>query len=430
MQSDYHLQDLVFQTRELVVYRAFHKDGTPHAIIRLKFSDEILENLQKQDRFKKGLDELYNLHHSSLRPVVDGGLDSVDGNPWLAARWWEGTILSESEITQSEINRLRTQAEDLISALGYRAGALCFTPFEIVTATASDGQTVHTFSIDYFQWFRDWAIGYPPGEKNDPEQALNQLINSLTPAPRTSPLLAPPQTPAKPVEPSPSPAPLSLPIPKSSPLKPLALIGILLILIGSGIWWINRKPADSHPSQTLSADTNPTPETPQKPTSSPPHLTAISPKVEKPNASPQPKPETTITAAPRPEFEGEIYDIERPDDIITNQPIKDLYTLEDEEELRNMSRAIVSVQATVANFTKTKTGSSLYLVFHEEGPGFRAGVSAKKAEEGLDEDYLRSFVGKEIIVTGEVSVFEKASGGKGTRLVIRFSKKSDLKLVE
>lgn len=497
--SDFQIEDLVFQTRELVVYRASHKDGTPHAIIRLMFSDEILENLQKQDRFQNGLNELLKLRHSSLRPVVDGGLDPIDGHPWLAARWWEGTILSKSEITQGEIDRLRTQAEDLISTLRDRAGALNFTPFEIVTATASDGQTVHTFSIDYFQWFRDWAIGYPPGEKNDPEHALDQLINSLTPAPRTSPLLAPPKTTAvKPAEPSPSPAPLSLPIPKSSPLKPLAFMATLLLLIGGGIWWINRKPADSTPSQTPLAVTNPTPNPPKKPKVPPPKPTALAPKVEKPKDSPKSEPATQITATPRPEFAGEIDDVEAnqesalkenvgkwivlngevsaikdntlsfdhsslqarlpegaptikvgqllnitgllkstslleiqsPDDLIVNLPVKDVYTLEDEEQLRKMSRSIVSVQATVADFTKTKTGSSLYLVFHEEGPGFRAGVSAKKAEDGLDEDYLRSFVGKEIIVTGEISVFENASGGKGKRLVIRFSKKSDIKVVE
>ncbi|MEJ6581822.1 MAG: hypothetical protein QNL33_04845 [Akkermansiaceae bacterium] len=513
MQADYQIEDIVFQTRELVVYRAFHKDGTPHAVVRFKFSDEILENLQKQDRFQNALDELILLRHSSLRPVVDGGLDSIDGQAWLAALWWEGSLLSDSEITQDLIDRLRVQAEDLISALGYRSGALCFTPSEIVTTTASDGQTVHTFAIDYHHWFRDWATGYPPGERNDPHQALDQLIKSLTPlqpspAAKPATILATPKTPAHPIaNPERTPAsvpsaPLSLPIPKSSPLKPLALIGALLLLISGGIWFINKKPAVTTPSDAPDAQTKPTPEKPKKPSTSPPKITptttASTPKPAKPKPSPEPKPVPEITAAPRPEFAGEIYDveaskkseinenigkwivlngeisevsddtlsfkdsalqaklpddapaittgqivnitgllksatlleIERPDDIIVNQPIKEIYTLDDEEQLRGMSRAIVSVQATVTDFTKTKSGSSLYLVFHEEGPGFRAAVSAKKAEEGLDEEYLRSFVGKEIIVTGEVSVFENASGGRGKRLVIRFSKKAEIKLVK
>ncbi len=494
MQSDYQIEDLVFQTREIVVYRAIHKNGSPHAIIRLKFSDEILENLQTQDRFQKGLNELQLLQHSCLRPVVDGGLDSVDGIPWLAARWWEGTLLSESNLTQSEINLLHTQAQDLITFLGHRAGALCFKPLEIVTTTASDGTTLHTFSIDYFSWFRDWAIGYPPGEKNDPHHDLDQLITSLTPAP---------QSPPKPIiqQTTIPQAPLSLPFPKTSPLKPLALIGTLLLLIGGGIWFINKKPAGTTSQKTPVTATPPAPETPKKPKASPPETTpkatASAPKPEKPKISPEPKPAASITEAPRPEFAGEIYDleandesdlnknvgkwivlkgeisgisndtlsfkdsalqaklpneapaitagqivnitgllksatllqIEHADDIVANQPIKDIYTLEDEEQLRGMSRSIVSVQATVSEFTKTKTGSSLYLVFHEEGPGFRAGVSTKKAEEGLDEEFLRTFIGKEIIVTGEVSTFEKASGGRGNRLVIRFSKKSDIKVL-
>lgn len=490
MQSDYQIEDLVFQTREIVVYRAIHKNGIPHAIIRLKFSDEILENLQKQDRFQKGLNELQILQHSCLRPVVDGGLDSVDGIPWLAARWWEGTLLSESNLTQSEINLLHTQAQDLITFLGHRAGALCFKPLEIVITTASDGTTLHTFSIDYFSWFRDWAIGYPPGEKNDPHQDLDQLINSLTPAPQSPPKPTFPQT----TLPQ---APLSLPLPKTSPFKPLALIAILLLLISSGIWFINRKPGDPAPSDPIATDTPPAPESTNPKISTPPKTTSSTPKVETPKPAPKAKPIAQATSTPRPEFAGEIYDvdagnlddlkknvgkwialngevsaitgnslsfekstvlatlppdapaievgqslnitgflkstsileIERSDDIIVNQPIKNVYTLDDEEQLRGMSRSIVSVQATVTDFTKTKTGSSLYLVFHEEGPGFRAGVSTKKAEEGLDEEFLRTFIGKEIIVTGEVSTFEKASGGKGNRLVIRFSKKSDIKVV-
>ncbi|YCM42348.1 hypothetical protein V2O64_13645 [Verrucomicrobiaceae bacterium 227] len=492
VQSNYRIEDLVFQTRELVVYRAQHRDGTPHALIRLNFSAEICENLQKQDRFQKGLDQLLILRHPSLRPVVDGGLDSIDAHPWLATQWFEGPLLSELEMTQADLDHLRAQAEDLINALGYRAGALCFTPTEIVTTTASDGQALHTFAIDYFSWFRDWAIGYPPGEKNNPHQALDQLLQSLPPsqpAPAPSLLLAPPSS--QPATPESSPAPLSLPIPKSSPLKALALIGSLLLLIGGGIWWINQQAPASPPPETALAAIPPKENKP-----SPPKITPDLPKTEEPKTSPLPEPTPKTTSTSRPEFAGEIIDVEAdqendlrenvghwivlngevskisdetlsfknsslqaklpantpaievgqvlnltgllksvsllevelPDDIIINQAFKDNYTLEDEEQLRGMNRSIVSVQGSVADFTRTE--NSLYLVFHEKGPGFRAVVRAKKAEDGLDEDYLRTFIGKEINVTGEISIFENASGGKGKRLLIEFTKKSDLELIE
>ncbi|MGC6465970.1 MAG: hypothetical protein ACON5N_10320 [Akkermansiaceae bacterium] len=122
--------------------------------------------------------------------------------------------------------------------------------------------------------------------------------------------------------------------------------------------------------------------------------------------------------------------VETPEDIHDGSTRNAVYTVEDEEKLRNMNKSFVTLRAKITDFTKTKTGSTLYLVFHEEGPGFRAGISPSRAEDDIDEEFLRSFVGKEIIIKGTVSTFEQAAGGRGKRLVIRFTKKSDIALAD
>ncbi|MGC6567924.1 MAG: hypothetical protein ACON38_20215 [Akkermansiaceae bacterium] len=296
--SDYQIEDLVFQTRELVLYRAQHHCGIPHAIIRLKFSDEVLANLQAQDRFQKGLEELQLLGHPNLRRVVDGGLDPVDGHPWIATKWVEGSTLSQVQITTDEVESLRKQAQDLIASLGYRSGALAFSADEVVVADAHHGKPRYTFAIDFFSWFRDWAIGYPPGEKNNPHHFLETLIRSLKPiepAPPENPAAAssapgipkanvptmlvtsklPPQTykpkqkaaPAAsappPVTPQPG-TPVALPPAGNKLLIPGLLIVSMLLLIEGGIFWINSRA----PEETVTPDNVASTETPDS--SSPP----------------------------------------------------------------------------------------------------------------------------------------------------------------
>lgn len=527
MQSDYQIEDLVFQNNELVLYRAHDRSGIPFAIRRLKFSEEVLENLQKQDRFQHGLEQLLLLDNPNLRKTVDGGLDPIDGHPWVATKWIEGTTLSETAITKEGIESLRKQALDLIADLDYRAGALAFNSSNVVVANAHQGQARYTFAIDFFSWFRDWSIGYPPGERNNPHNALEALISSLKPtepeqkkpqnqSPRanvptmlvTSTLPAQtftpkdestPNAPTPQVAPAPQETPVRLAPPQTSILKPALLIGSLVLLIVAGVLWINsRAPQSPNTTADQQEDTNENPSSSN--TSSPNLQTPDTPPTNGDETPPTPGTVTTSSKSPpaRPEFAGEMLDIdasdkelleesagqwivlvgttskttkgglsfenalvkaqlpedspgidsgrnvkitgylknssqlvvETPEDLVVARSQKTIYTIDDEEKLRNMNKARITLRATVRDYTQTKTGSTLYLVFHEDGPGFRAGISPSKSRDKIDEEFLRSFVGKEILLNGTVTTFERATGGRGNRLVIRFTKKSDIKLAD
>ncbi|MDG1070109.1 MAG: hypothetical protein P8P32_00750, partial [Akkermansiaceae bacterium] len=129
MQSDYHIEDLVYQTGDLVVFRTRNKKGVAHAVSRIKFPDEILSGLEGE-RFQEAYDELLTFDQPGIRNVIDGGQDPIDQFPWVATKWSEGSILSkkfeEGPLEEEELQRIRSSAEALIEKLGDRAAALSF----------------------------------------------------------------------------------------------------------------------------------------------------------------------------------------------------------------------------------------------------------------------------------------------------------------
>ena len=122
--------------------------------------------------------------------------------------------------------------------------------------------------------------------------------------------------------------------------------------------------------------------------------------------------------------------IEKKGDISGLTSEKTIYTLKDESLLRTMEDQKVTVRAQVKGYTESDSGNTLYLVFKEEGAGFRAGISPEKTGSSTNKEYLRQFIYKEVLVTGRVSTFEKAKGKSGKRLVIRFRNRADIRLAK
>ena len=162
----------------MVVYRARGRNGFRYSVARLLFSQAVLRNLTDVV-FKAALGELKRLKHSSLRSVVDGGIDEVDGMPWVVQISWDGDILEDrinkGVFFKSDAERLTENGQSLIEALGHRSGALSFRARDVVLTTGRDGQPIETFNIDLQRWFLDWAMGLPPGFGRNPEEDLNRL---------------------------------------------------------------------------------------------------------------------------------------------------------------------------------------------------------------------------------------------------------------
>lgn len=185
MTDDFRIEDLLFQSEKRVVFRAIGQDNIPCTITRLKYSREILDKLSRT-RFARSLVELKGHSVQCLRPVIGGGLDPVDHAPWIATVIWDGVSLQErlekGEITPEVCCRVETNVRATIQALGLEAGDLSFDPRDIVATVAEDGQTVESFTVDYYKWFYDWATGKAVGSRRDPEEELSKLLDVLDPS--------------------------------------------------------------------------------------------------------------------------------------------------------------------------------------------------------------------------------------------------------
>ena len=230
MQTEYHIEDLVHQNETLVVYRVMTRDQVPLALVRLKYEAEIIEKLSG-GAFEGGLAQLMQLNHNCLRPIVNGGLDPVDGFPWIVARWWDGIVLSDRvrdfDLTAEECYRIQGHANSLIEALGPVAGTVAFTPGSIVIC--GDGeQTIDTFSIDYHSWFAAFAEGIHPADLVDVQvkyKALTTYLRrqaGLSSTPLVSAVEAPSIQPEQ-----------SIILPSASNSSSLKILPILALLLGA-----------------------------------------------------------------------------------------------------------------------------------------------------------------------------------------------------
>ncbi|MDB4652941.1 hypothetical protein OAE39_01565 [Akkermansiaceae bacterium] len=171
------------------------------------------------------------LNHNCLRPIVNGGLDPVDGFPWIVARWWDGIVLSDRvrdfDLTAEECYRIQGHANSLIEALGPVAGTVAFTPGSIVIC--GDGeQTIDTFSIDYHSWFAAFAEGIHPADLVDVQvkyKALTTYLRrqaGLSSTPLVSAVEAPSIQPEQ-----------SIILPSASNSSSLKILPILALLLGA-----------------------------------------------------------------------------------------------------------------------------------------------------------------------------------------------------
>ena len=255
MELDYAIEEMLLQSPNQVVYKARGRNGFRYAISRFIFTKSILANL-KEACFDSALKELKRLNHGCLRPVIDGGLDEIDGMPWVARVWWDGEYLDDRMnsgiLTPPDIQRLADHGQALIDALGDRASAISFRARDVILTNGRGGHPVETFNIDVQSWFLDWAMGVPPGGNKNARTELSNLVTEaensevipmmpeadggphyrqlmttpappptqalvmVAPAPPPTQALVPHPAPSQPLVPAPTPSQLLVPAPTAS----------------------------------------------------------------------------------------------------------------------------------------------------------------------------------------------------------------------
>jgi len=450
MQTDYHIEDLVYQTGDHVVYRARDKNDVLHAVTRIKFPFEILSGLEG-GIFQEAYEELLTFKHPGIRTVIDGGQDPVDQFPWVATKWSDGASvrkkLEEGPLAEEELQRIRTSAEAIIEKFGPRAAAVSFRAPSIISFEPSDGTPVDTFAIDYFAWFRDWALGLPPGGGRDPGKELDNMMESLvhlTPsinAPVLQTIAKPeplsPKTPLTPTTPA-SHTPVKLPSNSGGGgFKAVLVIILLSGLVGGGLWWIKNQPPKADPQVTASIEKKK-----DKPGEPAKIITEV-PDEAPPETikKPEPPPVLVRPTGPRRPSVGEILEVESNNQTSLNRFAGKWVFVNGEVESMDGSQIIYlkdsALKVTLKRGAVTlDPGTKVTLVgilkspSHLEVPDNTDVEIHEKIEilpprdvYGLkDEEQLREMNGKKATVSGKVVGFKTSNKGKTYYLLLKETK--------
>jgi hypothetical protein len=156
----YEILDILAQDASGVVFHAEERD-TGRSVVLRRFFPYGPEGggLQEAERaaYMAALDRVKQLHYPTLRTIIDGGCDPVDGMPFLVTEWVEGQRLSEllktrplsPGSTKALISHAIEASKELTQAFGEEAVWVETAPESIVLPV--EGEMV-TFWICPMKW--------------------------------------------------------------------------------------------------------------------------------------------------------------------------------------------------------------------------------------------------------------------------------------
>ena len=155
MAGRYEILDILAQDASGVVFHAEERD-TGRSVVLRRFFPYGPEGggLQEAERaaYMAALDRVKELRYPTLRTIIDGGCDPVDGMPFLVTEWVEGQRLSEllktrplsPGSTKALISHAIEASKELTRAFGEEALWVEAAPESVVLP--ADGEVV-TFWI-------------------------------------------------------------------------------------------------------------------------------------------------------------------------------------------------------------------------------------------------------------------------------------------
>ena len=402
MPSDYHIEDLVFQNDQLVVYRVRTVDGSILSLIRLCYEDGIIARL-KSGRFDKALQELKSHTHYSPHPVITGGLDPVDSYPWLLISWQESESLQEpdsiSTFSEDYHEWFRSAASDL---------SLSVTPS---TPTLSPLPTQSSFPSKSLLLISTLIIGISGSawflsQKKDPvSETASQTLETKA---STSPV-------AQTIEKKQAPAPLEKnERPFIQHIKKIKAHDVSAIEANLEKWvalsgTISRIGESGElifTNSTVNAE-----------------LLDLAPTA----AQGLVNKEVTLTGWLR---SSALMEIEELDDLEIQTPPaeQEIFTVSDELYLRKMKGELITLEAQIVGVSTSASKKTLYLLLHKEAPPFSINILRSRLKSGLTSKFLHSLVDKKVHYQGKIGI---GSGkGKSKRLSISISKRAQITIVK
>ena len=96
--SRFEILDILAQDEQGVVFHALSKEDGSEVVLRRFFpfgADGGGREGEEQKVYLAAIERLKTVEHPTLRRVLDGGADPVDGMPFLVTEWIEGRPLAE-----------------------------------------------------------------------------------------------------------------------------------------------------------------------------------------------------------------------------------------------------------------------------------------------------------------------------------------------
>lgn len=181
MQGRFRLDEMVHQDEMGVVFRGWDvQRAQPVALRRFFLPESLLAKLAEvsdgRSLYSRGIETLQGLVAPKLRRVIGGGLDEVDGIPYIVTEWWPGRSLREelevAELGEGEQRRFLEQAESLLSALPEEVRELVsWREEEIVVERTGRGEVLYSFRICPRKFFSQLAGRPLAGRSCDPAVA-------------------------------------------------------------------------------------------------------------------------------------------------------------------------------------------------------------------------------------------------------------------
>ena len=157
----YEILDILAQDKGGVVFHAEERESGRSVVLRRFFPyGPDGGGLQEAERaaYMAALDRVKDFRHPTLRTIIDGGCDPVDGMPFLVTEWVEGQRLSEllksrplsPGSTKALITHAIEASKELTQAFGEEAVWVEAAP-ESVLLPAEEGDVI-TFWICPMKW--------------------------------------------------------------------------------------------------------------------------------------------------------------------------------------------------------------------------------------------------------------------------------------